>query len=102
MKKWIIIIIGGCALAASAAIATLSVSLKSKAEMCAELKQRTKEQSRVIDSLLNKRDKFIDIQMHVTDKSKFAVYGKYNKGTIYVPSERTYELKIDSTSISMK
>ncbi|MBP5400329.1 MAG: hypothetical protein J6Y35_01725 [Bacteroidales bacterium] len=102
MKKWIIIIIGGCALAASAAIATLSVSLKSKAEMCAELKQRTKEQSRVIDSLLNRRMTVFDVQLHVTDKSRFAIYGRYNKGTINVPNERRYELTIDSTNVSMK
>lgn len=102
MKKWIIIIIGGCALAASAAIATLSVSLKSKTEMCAELKQRTKEQSRVIDSLLNRRMTVFDVQLHVTDKSRFAIYGRYNKGTINVPNERTYELTIDSTNVSMK
>lgn len=106
MKTWIKTAIGVaaivCAMGAAATITVLSHKLKSKTEICAELKQRTEEQSRVIDSLLNKRDKFIDIQMHVTDKSKFAVYGKYNKGTIYVPSERTYELKIDSTSISMK
>lgn len=102
MKKWIIIAAAIYFAATACTISVLGFQLKSRSEVCASLKERTAEQSRVIDSLLNKRDKFIDIQMHVTDKSKFAVYGKYNKGTIYVPSERTYELKIDSTSISMK
>ena len=102
MKKWIIIAAAAYFAATACTISILSVQLHSTKQVCTGLKERTEEQSRVIDSLLNKRDKFIDIQMHVTDKSKFAVYGKYNKGTIYVPSERTYELKIDSTSISMK
>ena len=69
---------------------------------CAELKQRTEEQSRVIDSLLARRMTVFDVQLHVQDKSKFAIHGQYNKGTINVPSIRTYELVIDSTSINVK
>lgn len=85
-----------------AAIATLSFTNHSRRVQCADLKQRTEEQSRVIDSLLKRRDKFIDVQLHVTDKSRFAIYGRYNKGTINVPNERTYLLEIDSTSVNMK
>ena len=106
MKQWIKTAIGVaaivCAMGAAATITVLSHKLKSKAEICAELKQRTEEQSRVIDSLLNRRDKFIDVQLHVTDKSRFAIYGRYNKGTINVPNERRYELTIDSTNVTIR
>ena len=56
----------------------------------------------MIDSLLNRRMTVFDVQLHVTDKSRFAIYGRYNKGTINVPNERRYELTIDSTNVSMK
>lgn len=106
MKQWIKTAIGVaaivCVMGASAAITILSEKLKSKTEVCADLKQRTEEQSRVIDSLLNRRDKFIDVQLHVTDKSRFAIYGRYNKGTINVPNERRYMLTIDSTNVTMR
>lgn len=106
MKNWIKIaidiVIIVCVMGASAAITILSEKLKSKTEVCAELKKRSDEQSRVIDSLLNRRDKFIDVQLHVTDKSRFAIYGRYNKGTINVPNERRYELTIDSTNVTMR
>jgi hypothetical protein len=69
---------------------------------CRHLKRQTEDQTVIIDSLLKRRMTVFDVTLSVTDKSRFAVYGKYNKGTIYVPSERTYELKIDSTNISMK
>ena len=106
MKTWIKTAIGVaaivCAMGAAATITVLSAKLKSKTEVCAELKQRTEEQSRVIDSLLNRRMTVFDVQLHVTDKSHFAIYGRYNKGTINVPNERRYELTIDSTNVSMK
>lgn len=106
MRNWIkiaiYIVIIVCVMGASAAITILSEKLKSKTEVCEDLKQRTEEQSRVIDSLLNRRDKFIDVQLHVTDKSRFAIYGRYNKGTINVPNERRYELTIDSTNVTMR
>lgn len=101
MKKWIIIVAVYIA-ATTSTIAVISVQLKNKTEMCSHLKEQTEEQSRVIDSLLNRRDKFIDVQLHVTDKSRFAIYGRYNKGTINVPNERRYELTIDSTKVTMK
>ena len=106
MKTWIKTAIGVaaivCAMGAAATITVLSHKLKSKTEICAELKQRTEEQSRVIDSLLNRRMTVFDVQLHVRDQSKFTIYGKYNKGTINVPNERRYELTIDSTNVSMK
>lgn len=51
MKQWIKTAIGVaaivCAMGAAATITVLSHKLKSKAEVCAELKQRTEEQSRL-------------------------------------------------------
>lgn len=106
MKTWIKTAIGVavivCAMGATATITVLSHKLKSKAEVCAELKQRTEEQSRVIDSLLNRRMTVFDVQMHIQDKSKFSIYGSHNKGTINVPNERTYTLEIDSVNMKVK
>ncbi len=102
MKKWIIIAAAVYFAATTGTIAVLSVQLKNKTEMCSHLKEQTAEQSRVIDSLLNRRDKFIDVQLHVTDKSRFAIYGRYNKGTINVPNERTYTLEVDSINMKIK
>ena len=59
-------------------------------------------QRSTIDSLLNRRMTVFDVQLNVTDKSRFTIHGRYNKGTISVPSERVYELKIDSTRINLK
>lgn len=58
-------------------------------------------QRKVIDSLLNRRMVVFDVALSVTDKSRFAVYGKYNKGTITIPNEKTYILKIDSSTVSL-
>lgn len=57
------------------------------------------EQSKIIDSLLNRRMKVVDIKLYVTDKSKNTIYGRYNKGTIFMPQERKYILEVDSVSI---
>ena len=102
MKKWIWIILAGYFAGTITTISVLSFQLKSRTEVCENLKERTEEQSRVIDSLLNRRMTVFDVQLHVTDKSHFAIYGRYNKGTINVPNERRYELTIDSTNVSMK
>lgn len=97
--KWrtVIEIVGGVAMAA--AIAVLSVSVANKDRHIADLRKTNAEQSTIIDSLLARRMKVIDVELNVTDKSKLNVYGKYNKGTISVPSERTYTLVIDSTKL---
>lgn len=66
------------------------------------LKIHVEEQGKVIDSLLARRMSVCDIHLDVTDKSRFAIYGRYNKGFITVPNTRTYILKIDSMSVSTK
>ncbi|MCL2290819.1 MAG: hypothetical protein FWC34_09005 [Bacteroidetes bacterium] len=69
------------------------------------LKNQTKEQSEVIleqrgtiKELLQKETFRFDVALNVRDQSKMTVNGKGNSGTINVPTTRTYELKIDSSS----
>lgn len=57
------------------------------------------EQTKIIDSLLNRRMKVVDVELYVTDKSKNIIYGRYNKGSIIMPQVRKYILDIDSTKI---
>lgn len=90
------------------AVGALAFSLSMKIQQCNNLQDRVKEQSTVIkknqstiDSLL-KRDKFIDVELNVTDKSHANIYGRYNKGTITLPNEKVYILKIDSTNVTMR
>lgn len=83
----------------SAAALSLAVALGYSERNNRALKHRTIEQSKVIDSLLNRRIKAVDVQLYVTDKSKNTIYGKYNKGSIQMPQERKYILEVDSISI---
>ena len=64
-----------------------------------DMRQTVTEQRMVIDSLLKRRMTVVDVKLNVTDKSRFAIYGRYNRGTISVPNERTYTLEIDSFSL---
>ena len=99
MKTWIKLIIYAVV---AVAIATLTAVSIGQSKQIRNLKAQVNEQHMVIDSLLKRRMTVIDCSLHVTDKSKFAIYGRYNKGTINVPNDRTYTLQIDSTSISLK
>jgi hypothetical protein len=63
---------------------------------------RVKEQSVIIDSLLNRRMTVFDVQLNVTDKSTNKINGTYNKGTISMPQERVYKLEIDSVNVTVK
>lgn len=99
MKTWIKLIIYAVV---AVAIATLTAVSIGQSKQIRSLKAQVDEQHMVIDSLLKRRMTVIDCSLHVTDKSKFAIYGRYNKGTINVPNDRTYTLQIDSTSISLK
>lgn len=65
------------------------------------LKNQVKEQSVIIDSLLKRRMVVFDVELNVTDKSKSIIHGRYNKGTISMPQEKTYKLIIDSTNIKV-
>lgn len=99
MKGYIKIIIYAVTMLTIGVLLTFSIVTD---KHCRSLKVQTKEQSKIIDSLLNRRMKVVDCSLNVTDKSKFIIYGKYNKGTITAPSEQTYTLKIDSTSVTIK
>ena len=98
MKKvlWI------CLAAAAVAITILSIELGHSVVMCRHLKRQVADQTVIIDSLLKRRMTVFDVQMHVTDKSHFAIYGRYNKGTINVPNERRYVLEVDSVNLKMR
>ena len=99
MKTWIKIIIYAVV---ALAIATLTAVAIGQGKHIHTLKAQVDEQHMVIDSLLKRRMTVIDCQLMVTDKSRFAIYGRNNKGTINVPNDRTYHLQIDSTSINIR
>jgi hypothetical protein len=83
-------------------IATLSVLYAESRKHVVTLKAQVKEQSAIIDSLLSRRMTVFDVKLNVTDKSRNVVHGRYNKGTINMPQERTYKLEIDSVSVNVK
>lgn len=66
------------------------------------LKRQVQEQSRTIDSLLTIQRQSLNIQLYVTDKSTNKIYGRYNRGTIQMPSEKVYLLEIDSAQFGLK
>lgn len=99
MKRWISITLLMSAMCFTAVLAT---ALQGSRKHLATALQQVEEQHRVIDSLLNRRMTYIDVQMHVTDRSTSKVYGRYNKGTITLETAKRYILEVDSTSITVK
>ena len=99
MKVWIKAVI-------YAVIAVVMTALSTTAALqgkhLKDVRSQVAEQSRVIDSLLTIRRNYMNVDLHVTDKSISKVYGSYNKGTITMPSVRTYKLEIDSVSLKLK
>lgn len=63
------------------------------------LAKQVKEQSVVIDSLLKRKPAMMDVKLYVTDRSKNNIYGRYNKGTITIPTVKTYKLEVDSVRV---
>ena len=63
------------------------------------LAKQVKEQSVVIDSLLKRKPAMMDVKLYVTDRSKNNIYGRYNKGTITIPTQKIYKLEIDSVKV---
>ena len=41
----------------------------------------------------------MDVKLYVTDRSKNNIYGRYNKGTITIPTVKTYKLEVDSVRV---
>ncbi len=99
MKKWIKIVIYALVIVS---IAVLTVIATMQKRHLNSLETQVTEQSTVIDSLLKRRMTIMDCQLHVTDKSKNVIYGRYNKGSIIMPQERRYILEVDSVNIKMK
>ena len=90
-------------MAIMAVIASLAITAASlEGNHRRSLQKQVKEQSVIIDSLLQRRMTFFDVQLHVTDKSVNKIYGRYNKGTISMPQERKYILEVDSVSMSVR
>lgn len=99
MKTWIKILI---AAVLASAVCVMSVLYAESHKHVKTLKAQVTEQSTIIDSLLARRMTVFDVQLHVTDKSHNTIYGRYNKGTIYMPQERKYILEVDSVNVRMK
>ena len=92
MWKWIVWVV----LLAMAAVATTAAALEGNHRR--SLEKQVKEQSVVIDSLLSRDQPLMDVKLYVTDKSHNIIYGRYNKGSIFMPQERKYILEVDSVS----
>ena len=90
MWKWIV----WAVLAATAAVATTAAALEGNHRR--SLEKQVKEQSAVIDSLLSRDRPLLDVKLYVTDRSRNIIYGRYNKGSIFMPQERRYILVVDS------
>ena len=99
MRIWIKWIVAGVLVSV---ITTLAAVCSLQHREVKTLRKQVEEQSAVIDSLLARRMTVFDVQLHVTDRSRLNVYGRYNKGTINVPAEKTYRLEMDSVSIQPK
>lgn len=99
IKKWIkvvLYVVAAIAMATSTTVATI------QGRHLKDVRMQVSEQSRVIDSLLTLKRTYFTASLYVTDKSVAKVYGSHNKGTITMPSERTYRLEIDSANIKMR
>jgi len=88
--------------ALAAVIAVMSAVIAGQRKHVVTLKNQVAEQSAIIDSLLKRKTYNFDVKLNVTDRSSNKIYGRYNKGTIEMPSVKTYLLEIDSTSIIMR
>jgi hypothetical protein len=87
-------------LAALAALAATAAFLEHSHRK--SLQHQVAEQSAVIDSLLSRNRPLLDVQLHVTDRSRNVIYGRYNRGTISMPQERRYILEVDSSTLVVK
>ena len=99
MRTWIKWIVIGVLVSV---ITTLAAVCGVQHREATTLRKQVAEQSAVIDSLLARRMTVFDVELHVTDRSRLNVYGRYNKGTINVPAEKTYRLEMDSVKIQPK
>lgn len=96
MWKWIVWVV----LLAATAVASTAAALEGNHRR--SLEKQVKEQSVVIDSLLSRDQPLLDVKLYVTDKSRNVIYGRYNKGSIFMPQERRYILEVDSVNMRVK
>lgn len=94
--KWVVLAVLLCL------IAILLTTAIGQRKHIKSLSNHVREQGVVIDSLLSRRMTVMDVELYVTDKSKNTIYGRYNKGTISMPQEKTYKLEVDSVAIAIK
>ena len=99
MRTWIKWIVIGVLVSA---VTTLASVCSLQHREVKTLRKQVEEQSAVIDSLLARRMTVFDVELNVTDRSRTNVYGRYNKGTINVPNDKTYRLELDSVKIQPK
>ena len=100
MKYFKIILIGLAVLT----ITGLSVAVGYQHKNIKNLNKTVDFQRETIDSLLAlppAESITLEVELHVTDKSKIDVNGKGNSGTINVPTDRKYFIEIDSTSLGI-
>ena len=95
MKKWTWILMAVLAVVASLAITVASLEGAHRRSLA----KQVKEQQVVIDSLLKRKPALMDVKLYVTDKSRNNIYGRYNKGTITIPTVKTYKLEVDSVRV---
>lgn len=87
-------------MAVLAVVASLAITVASlEGAHRRSLAKQVKEQQVVIDSLLKRKPALMDVKLYVTDKSRNNIYGRYNKGTITIPTVKTYKLEVDSVRV---
>ena len=96
MKNWIKIFVY---VVVAAIISVMSVVISGQKKRIVFQDERIKEQSTIIDSLLNRRMTVFDVKLNVTDKSTNKI-GKNNAGNVTI--ERIYKLEIDSVNVGLK
>lgn len=86
----------------AAIIGILTTTVVLQGEHLKDCRKQVAEQGVIIDSLLKVKKTYFNVDLHVTDRSVSKVYGSHNKGSITMPSERTYKLVIDSVNVKMR
>mgnify|MGYP004442477343 CR=1 FL=1 len=65
-----------------------------------DLNKRIDEQADTITYLTENPSQTVELTLNLTDKSRIEVNGKNNQGTISVPTDRVYELVVDSLKVT--
>lgn len=96
-KLSIVMIVVVVLVSISATCSRAKKSVKRLTEQVGEQSETINQQQIEIDSLYRYKDsQAIYVTMTIEDNSKNVVKGSRNKGTIEMPSNRTYSVKLDS------